>query len=61
MELLADIRRGAVSEGATHQFVTIRLNGTPYQIVVGEEPRIEALGKDIEEGSVTDRVSRPDW
>lgn len=31
--------------------VTIRLNGTPYQIGCGpgEEPRIEALGKDIEE------------
>ena len=31
--------------------VTIRPNGTPYQIGCGpgEEPRIEALGKDIEE------------
>ena len=31
--------------------VTIRLNGTPYQIGCGpgEEPRIDALGKDIEE------------
>ena len=31
--------------------VTIRLNGTPYQIGCGpgEESRIEALGKDIEE------------
>ena len=31
--------------------VTIRLNGTPYQIGCGpgEEPRIEELGKDIEE------------
>ena len=35
----------------TQSIVTIRLNGTPYQIGCGpgEEARIEALGKDIEE------------
>ena len=35
----------------TQSVVTLRLNGTPYQIGCGpgEEPRIEALGKDIEE------------
>ena len=35
----------------SQSIVTIRLNGTPYQIGCGpgEESRIEALGKDIEE------------
>ena len=35
----------------TQSIVTIRLNGTPYQIGCGpgEEARIEALGKDIEQ------------
>ena len=35
----------------SQSIVTIRLNGTPYQIGCGpgEEFRIEALGKDIEE------------
>ena len=35
----------------SQSIVTIRLNGTPYQIGCGqgEEYRIEALGKDIEE------------
>ena len=35
----------------SQSIVTVRLNGTPYQIGCGsgEESRIEALGKDIEE------------